>query len=216
MCLGGNARYTTAHRTVQANKVSGEVETRFEVLMAPKMLHLNIVKNYNVAGLSLEFERVASWSARLVANVIGVKKPPWMDMHQWRQWHRTGHRWIEKCNMNVVSAIRERALSWAGHVARMDYKEMCAKALRCRGLQWWRWRQLHWKEVEKDKWSGPHPQRFKIYRWEDMVSAEVSKFTGDADGSAESVQMSTGWLQLAQDQWRWRQFTKFGKSPVLV
>ena len=52
----------------------------------------------------------------------------------------------------------------------MDHKEICAKALRCRGLQWWRWRQLHWKEVEKDKWSGPHPQRFNIYRWEDMVA----------------------------------------------
>ena len=58
-------------------------------------------------------------------------------------------------------------------MARMDYKEICAKALRCRGLQWWRWRQLNWKEVERDKSSGPHPQRFKIYRWEDMVAGEV-------------------------------------------
>ena len=63
--------------------------------------------------------------------------------------------------MNVLTAVRERMLNWGGHVARMDHKEICAKALRCRGLQWWRWRQLHWKEVEKDKWSGPHPQRFK-------------------------------------------------------
>ena len=39
--------------------------------------------------------------------------------------------------------IRERALSWAGHVARMDYSEICVKAFSCRGLQWWRWRQLH-------------------------------------------------------------------------
>ena len=44
----------------------------------------------------------------------------------------------------------------------MEYKEICAKALSCRGLQlWWRWRQFHWKELEKDKWFGPHPQRFK-------------------------------------------------------
>ena len=57
--------------------------------------------------------------------------------------------------MNVLTAIREHMFSSAGHVARMDYKEICAKALRCRGLQWWRWRQLHWKEVEKDKWAGP-------------------------------------------------------------
>ena len=46
------------------------------------------------------------------------------------------------------------------------------------------------------------------------MSAEVSKFPGDADGFAESVQMSTVWLQLAQDRGSWRQFAKFGKSPV--
>ena len=26
--------------------------------------------------------------------------------------------------------------------------------------------------MEKDKWSGLHPQRFKIYRWEDMVAGK--------------------------------------------
>ena len=36
-------------------------------------------------------------------------------------------------------------------------------------------------KVEEDKWSGPHPQRFKIYRLEDMVAGKVSKFTGNAD-----------------------------------
>ena len=75
---------------------------------------------------------ISSWSARMVANVIGVKKPPWMEMDQWwRLWHRTGHSWIDKCNMNLLTAIRERMLCWAGHVARIDYSEICAKALRC-------------------------------------------------------------------------------------
>ena len=32
----------------------------------------------------------------------------------------------------------------------------------------------------------------------------------------ESVQMSTGWLQLAQDRGRWKQFAKVGMSFVLV
>ena len=113
----------------------------------------------------------------------------------WRHWHRTVHRWIEKGNMN-----------------RMDHKEIYAKALRCRGLQWWRWRQLQWKEVERDKCSGPHPQRFKIYRWEDTVAGEVSKFTGNADGLSESVQENTGWLHLAQNLGSWIQFSKCGKS----
>ena len=40
--------------------------------------------------------------------------------------------------------------------ARMDYSEICVKALRCGGLRWWRWRQLHWKE---DKWAGPLLER---------------------------------------------------------
>ena len=84
----------------------------------------------------------------MVANVKGVKKPPWMDMDQWwRHWHRTGHRWIEKCNVNVVSALGESC-------GQDGLQRICAKALRCRGLQWWRWRQLHWKGVEKDKWSN--------------------------------------------------------------
>ena len=95
------------------------------------------------------------------------------------------------------------------------HSEICAKALRCRGLQWWRWRQLHWKEVEKDKWAGPHPKRFKIYRWEDMVSTEVSKVCGNADGFAESVQQPTWRLHFAWDRGEWRQFAKLGKKPDL-
>ena len=76
-----------------------------------------------------------------------MKRPPGMELGQWwRHWHRTGHRWMEKCSVNVLVAIRNRMLSWAGHVARLDYKDICAKALRCRGLQWWRWKQLNWKE----------------------------------------------------------------------
>ena len=172
-----------------SQQMSGEVETCFEFFMASKIDALEDSKTTMWQAflwsasvwttIKTQRDKISSWSARMVANVIGVKKPPWMEMDQWwRHWHRTGHRWIETCNMNVVSAIRERALSWAGHVARMDSKEICAEALRCRGLQWRRWRQLHWKEVEKDKWSGAHPQCFKIYRWEDMVATEVSKTTG--------------------------------------
>ena len=169
--------------------MSGEMQTCFEFFMASKIVAPEHSNNNNAAGFSLrsssvwptvkaQRDNIESWGAKMVANVIGVKKPQWMEMDQWwRHWHRTGLRWIEKCNMNVLTAIRERALSWAGHLARLDYKEICAKALRCQGLQWWRWRQVHRKEVEKDKWSGPQPQRSKIYRWEDMVATEVSKFT---------------------------------------
>ena len=127
----------------------------------------------------------------------------------WRFWDRTGHRWIEKSYMNVFIAIRERMLSWVGHVARMDCKEISAKALRCR----WRWRQFHLKESKKDKCSVPHPQRLKNHRWEDMVAGEIAKFTGNACDFSESVKESTGWFQNRK---RWMQFAKCGKSFVLM
>ena len=117
--------------------------------------------------------------------------------------------------MNVLMAMRDSMLSWAGHVARMDYKEISAKALRCRGLQWWRWRQFNWKEVERDKWSGPHPQRFKIYRWEGMVAGEVSKFVGNADGLSKAVQDNTGWLLSAQNPWKLEAIFEMWKDPCI-
>ena len=114
--------------------------------------------------------------------------------------------------MNVLVAIRDRVLSWAGHVARMDCKEICAKALRCRGLQWWRWRQLNWKEVERDKWCCPHPQRFKIYRWEDMV-ALVSKFVGNADGLSKNGSRQHGLVAFCSKPWKLEAIFEMKKEP---
>ena len=94
VCLDGNARYAIAHRSAPADKCLAKWRLVLSSSWLPRMLRLNTVKNYNVAGFSLEFERlddksklkepkIASWSARMVANVIGVKKPPWMEMEQW-------------------------------------------------------------------------------------------------------------------------------------
>ena len=96
-----------------------------------------------------------------------------------------------------------------GHGASMDCKQICAKVMRCRC----RWRQFHWRESENDLWSVPHPQRLKIYRWEDMVAGEIAKFIGNACDFSESVQESTGWFQNRK---RWMQFAKCGKSIVLM
>ena len=135
VCLDGNARHAIAHRSAQANKCLAKWRPVLKSSWLPRLMRLNIVKSTMWQAFlwsasvwtTIKAQRetkIASWSARLVANVIGAQKPPWLEMDQWwRQWHRTGHRWIEKCNMNAVSAIRERALSWAGHVARMDYKK---------------------------------------------------------------------------------------------
>ena len=180
VCLDRNARHAIAHRTAQATKCRAKWKLVLSSPWLSRLVRLNIVKTTMWQAflwsssvwttIKSQRDKIASWSARMVANVIGVKRPPGTELGQWwRLWHRTGHRWIEKCNMNVLVAIRDRMLSWAGHVATAGLQRHLWKALRCRGLQWWRWRQLNWKEVERDKWSGPHPQRFKIYRWEDMV-----------------------------------------------
>ena len=127
-----------------------------------------------------------------------------MDEHGpvgWRFWHRTGHRWIEKCNMNVLTAIRERVLCWTGHVARMDYSEICANSLRCRGRQWWRWRQLHLKEVDRETRGL-------------VCSQNDSTFT---DGRTWCRQTSPSFLEMQtasrNHRGRWRQFSKFAIKP---
>ena len=92
----------------------GQVETE----VAPEHC-----KNPNVAGFSLELERVDDGQ--------GTKRQTCE-----RECENGGERyWNEEvtmdgngtvvgnCNMNVLTA-RERALSWAGHVARMDYSEI--------------------------------------------------------------------------------------------
>ena len=197
-----------------------KMETCVDFAMAPQIAAVEHRKNYDVAGFPLELECLddgqgtEGQNCELERELLESKKPPGMELGQWwRLWHRTGHRWIEKCNMNVLVAIRDRMLSWAGHVARMDYKEICAKALRCRGLQWWRWRQLNWKEVERDKWSGPHPQRFKIYRWEDMVAGEVSKFVGNADGLSKNGSRQHGLVAFCSKPWKLEAIFEMWKEP---
>ena len=76
-----------------SEQVFVEMETRSEFLVAPKEVAHGHCEVYNVTGFSLQLERmddgesprekIAGWSARMVANVIGVQKPPWMEMDQW-------------------------------------------------------------------------------------------------------------------------------------
>ena len=217
---------TTCDRTQNSSsqQMSCKMENCVEIPMAPQIVAGEHRKDYDVAGFPLELECLDDdqgterkncelerenggecyWSEKAARNgagtVVETLAQDWSSMDREMQYERTG--------------CRDRMLSWAGHVARLDYKEICAKALRCRGLQWWRWGQLFWKEVERDKLSGPHPQRFNIYRWEDMVAGEVSKFVGNADGLSKTVQDNTGWLHFAQNRGSWKQFSKCGKSPV--
>ena len=122
VCLDGNARYAIAHCSAQANKCLAKWRPVLSSSWLPRKLRLNIVKttmsqsflwsSRERTTVKAQRDKIASRSARMEAIVIGPKKPPWMEIDQWwRLWHRTGHRWIGKCNMNVLTAIRERVLS---------------------------------------------------------------------------------------------------------
>ena len=137
----------------------------------------------------------------MVANVIGVKKPPWMEVDQWwRHWHRTGDHCIEKCDVNILTASRKRALSWGGHVASMDYKEVCVKAKRCRGLQVVEMPTAPLERIAEGQMVWSAPTAFQ--------NLQVGGHGGDggfqtrwnADGLSESVQNNTGLLHLARNR----------------
>ena len=87
---------------------------------------------------------------------------------------------------------QQRVLRWGGHVARMPPSSPAATALRCRAMQWWRWRQDAHKKT-RDKWVSPHPRRFKIQRWEE----HISELHGE--GFFEDVESNTGWLLKGQN-----------------
>ena len=94
VCFDGNARHAIAHRTAQANKCRAKWKLVLNSQWLPRLLRFEHRKDYDVAGLPLEFEclddgqgyretKIASWSARMVANVVGVKRPPGMELGQW-------------------------------------------------------------------------------------------------------------------------------------
>ena len=117
VCLDGNARHAIAHRTAQANKCRAKWRL---VLNSPWIRSSSVWTT-----VKAQRDKIASWSARMVANVVGVKRPPGMELGQWwRLWHRTGHRWIEKCNMNVLVAIRDRMAMWQGWITKKSVRRL--------------------------------------------------------------------------------------------
>ena len=83
VCLDGNARHAIAHRTAQANKCRAKWKIVLSSPWLPQIVAVEHRKDYDVAGFPLELEcldddqgterdKIASWSARMVANVTGV------------------------------------------------------------------------------------------------------------------------------------------------
>ena len=104
-----------------SEQVSGDMETHSEFIMAKRKLRLSIVKSTvwhaflwsSTAWTRVKAQRdkIASWIAREVANVIGVKKPPWMEMETFAQdWSPLDR----EMQLNVLTAIREQVLCWSG------------------------------------------------------------------------------------------------------
>jgi hypothetical protein len=88
---------------------------------------------------------------------------------------------------------------WAGLLARMSPKAPAAAALRCRSLQWWRWKQLQVASASQVPGArGAHPRRFRIMRWEEQITAHF------LEGHSERVEANTGWLLKAQNENDWK------------
>ena len=132
-----------------------------------------------------------SWSARMAAQVVQLRRLPDEDIGAWwRRMHRVGHQKIAQFLAPLSSMCLQMVHRWGGHVARLSPLHFTAAAMRCRGMQWWRWRQ--------SQHTYAHPQRFRAWRWEE----QLSRFHGD--GFSSEVATNTGWLGLAQNRTAWR------------
>ena len=206
--LSGSSWAAITYRMAQANKAFAKWKPLLTCPWIPKARRIQMLAktvwpsclwSSSTWTLTKDLQnKISSWSARIAAKVARVRRAPWqLDDQWWRLMHKSGHRLISKYNVDLVRMCRVRLHRWAGHVARMGPTASAAQALRCRGLQWWRWRQ-HQHKLTKDKWTGPHPQRYKLYRWEE----QTAKLFGE--GYAEDISLNTGWLLVAQDRERWR------------
>ncbi|CAK0788923.1 unnamed protein product, partial [Prorocentrum cordatum] len=176
-------RWTSAPpRAGQPPRVMGEVSLG-PIAWAPTQSH---------------WHRIASWGARQAAEVLRPRGAPWQSIDQrWRFFHKMGHRAIDGHRVDLVQQCRQRVHSWAGHVARLPLGEPAARALRCRGMQWWRWRQAQ-RAATRDTRSGPRPRRFKIMRLEEQISEVYG------EGFSEDVCANAGWLAGALDRAGWK------------
>ena len=84
VCLDGNATHAIAHRTAQANKCRAKWKLVLNSPWLPRLLRLHIVKTTMWQAflwsssvwttVKAQRDEIASWSARMVANVVGSEK----------------------------------------------------------------------------------------------------------------------------------------------
>ena len=101
-------------------------------------------------------------SARTVSTILGIKRGAEEAKDQWwRRFHRVGHEVLKKRSQSLSNMAERLIHRWVGHVARLPTNQV----VRARAVQCWRWAQ----QRHTDKWTGVHPKRFKIFRWEDQL-----------------------------------------------
>ena len=202
------------------------METCVEFPMAPQIVAVEHREDYDVAGFPLELECLHDgqgterqkcelerenggecyWSEKAARNgagtVVETLAQDWSSMDREMQHERAGghQRSYAPLGWTCGKAGLQRNLCEGSEMSRPSMVALETAELERGG--------------ERHKWSGPHPQRFNIYRWEDMVAGEVSKFVGNADGLSKTVQDNTGWLHFSQNLGSWKQFSKCGKSLV--
>ena len=131
----------TCDRTQNSSsqQMSSKMETCVEFSMAPQIVAVEHHKDYDVAGLPLELECLDDGQGTDRQNCeverenggecCWSERPPGMELGQWwRLWHRTGHPWIEKCNMNVLVAIRDLCSAglamWQGWITKKSVRRL--------------------------------------------------------------------------------------------
>jgi hypothetical protein len=211
--LSGNAGPAILYRMAQADKAYAKwksvltnslVSRKARLSLLPATIWSSLLWSASTWNTTkAQRNQLASWSARLVAKVAKVRRHPDADgATHWRLVHRTGHALILQHKLAVVPRALQRVYRWAGHLARLPPEAPAASALRCRSMQWWRWRQhalLSASQVPGAR--GAHPRRFRILRWEEQLTA------AHGEGFAENPLANTGWLLKAQNRDVWRTAT---------
>ena len=139
-------------------------------------------------------QQLDRWGARVMARAGLTRRKSDEEMGQyWRRMHREGYHLLRSHGGTPNYRRRSCLRGFAGHLARSPLSTR-RSALRTRNLAWWRFQQ----DQHTCKWSGVHPNRFNVWRWE----TPLTHFYGES--LSESVDTNVGWLLRAQarDEWR--------------
>ena len=109
-----------------------------------------VLYGYETWSLTLREERrLKVFENRVLRRVFGLKRDEVTG--EWRKLHNEELRDLYSLP-NIVRVVKSRRMRWAGHVARMEGREVCTG--------FW-WRSLR----ERDNWGDPDVDRRIILRW---------------------------------------------------